>query len=138
MKAKVVLLIFSIVLFFSGIGIICGGIHLNKNVDYFKENGICILAKVVSVTYISESYYADVIYSAYGKEYSANYNTSTYIKEGDLVKIYYDKNNPSNYHHTISNTGPIIMIIIGVITFIVGVIILYLLIRKLIKSKAIS
>lgn len=95
------------------------------------------MKEVSSVNSKDDSYYADVIYIVNGQKYNADYSSSSYIKKGDFVNIYYDKNNPSYYHHTISNIGTIIMSIMGVITFIVGGIILRFLIRKSNNDKRI-
>jgi len=140
MKNISIVFIFSFILILGGIGIILGGIHLNNKVTYFKENGILISAKVINVTSIfskdsHDTYNADIIYTVDEKEYITDYSTSTHIKEGDIVSIYYDKNNPSINHHTTSNIGPIIMNILGAIMLITGITILFFILHKNIKTK---
>ena len=125
MGAKVTEWILGIIFLVGGIAVVIGGIFLYNSNTKFKEVAIPTTATVVSVSKHTDTdddttYTIYVKYFINEKEYHGNYSTSSYVFEGDTVNIYYDKNNPYKIKNSISNVGPIIMTVMGIICGGVG------------------
>ncbi len=135
MKAKFtewsIAIVFSIV----GVGLIVVGIYFAISIAKFKDNAIETTARVMSVSRHTDSdgdtsYTVYVTYNVSGKTYNNSYSTSSYINEGDSVKVYYDKNDPRNMRTTTSSIASIIMTVCGIIFGIIGLSMLFYKINK--------
>lgn len=108
-----------------GAGIIIGGIFTTISTAKFKETAVQTTATVVSVSRHTDSdgdttYKVYVTYSVDGEMYNGSYSTSSYITEGSMKTVYYDKNNPASIKATISSSDGIMTIACGIPFFAIG------------------
>ena len=114
-----------ILIVLTGIGLIIGGFFYFKDSLKFKNNAIEIEATVKDVSKHTDSddkteYKLKVSYYVDRKEYIGNISIENRIKNGDKIKIYYDKNNPKEISTTNIKIEGITTIFIGIIFCIFG------------------
>ena len=114
-------IVFSIV----GVIFIVVGIIALKSTSDFKKTAVETTAEVISVSKQTDSdgdtsYTVYVTYNVNGQIYDNHYSTSTFIREGSTVKVYYDKNNPSKMRSTTSSIFGIVGTVVGTVFAAIG------------------
>ena len=114
-------IIFSVV----GAVILMAGIFNLISYQKFKKVAVETTGEIVSVSrhvdYDDDvSYRVYISYNVNGKKYEGNYSSSSYVEKGTSLKVYYDKNNPSDVRPTISSGIGVVMCAFGGIICAVG------------------
>ena len=125
MKEKLTESILGIFFAVIGIIVITVGIIIGKSLSDFKKVAVETTATVLNTNKHKDSD-GDISYTVYvsyyvdGKEYEGSYKTASYVKEGNNVKIYYDKNNPEDMRNINSILPAIIVCGFGAVFSTVG------------------
>lgn len=122
---------------FTGVGIffVIISIFLTIGNIKFKEVAVETTAEVTNVTKYDDKYKVEVSYRVDNEMFDGKYSTSSRVKEGDRVSIYYDKNNPIIMQTTTSNFLGIIFGAVGVISAFVGLGFLFYKVNKILSKK---
>ena len=115
----IVLIVFGIIMF----------VINNKNQDYIKTNAVVTSSQLIQEAYtdvdgnqVEATYNATIRYTIDGKEYTDTLDNVSKYDVGDEITIYYNPKDPSQITQTKSLIIPIIIIAIGIVSFVGGII----------------